>query len=323
VAAGWSPSPARAIAQANLGDAAAGAEDAHRALALARQSGYRTGEMTALTSLGIIAHYGGDDQDALARARQAQEFLTADTPGYMARLWHAFLVIMLADVGDLDAARHACLDGLARCREADDPGDLARLLMARAHVAGLAGDPAEMRTNLKEAVELAARVGDPVNLRNCVQEYGTLCAMTKHWAAAVTLWAALAADEERTGIPGNPVPDSAIREYLPTIERTLKPAQLRRAHDRGARMTLVAAAEFATMLTAPPETEPTPAAVGLTERERELVSLVAQGRTNAEIAAQLFISGRTVSSHLDRVRDKTGCRRRADLTRLALQAGLV
>ena len=61
----------------------------------------------------------------------------------------------------------------------------------------------------------------------------------------------------------------------------------------------------------------------LSARERELVTLVAQGRTDAQIAAQLYISIRTVSSHLDRIRDKTGCRRRADLTRLALQAGLV
>jgi DNA-binding CsgD family transcriptional regulator len=34
-------------------------------------------------------------------------------------------------------------------------------------------------------------------------------------------------------------------------------------------------------------------------------------------------SVRTVGSHLDRIRDKTGCRRRADLTRLALDARLV
>jgi DNA-binding CsgD family transcriptional regulator len=52
----------------------------------------------------------------------------------------------------------------------------------------------------------------------------------------------------------------------------------------------------------------------LSARERELVTLVAHGRTNAEIAAQLFISARAVGSHLDRIRDKTGCRRRADLT---------
>jgi len=60
-----------------------------------------------------------------------------------------------------------------------------------------------------------------------------------------------------------------------------------------------------------------------TTRERELVTLVAQGRTDAQIAAQLSVSARTVSSRLGRIRDKTGCRRRADLTSLALRAGLI
>ena len=88
-------------------------------------------------------------------------------------------------------------------------------------------------------------------------------------------------------------------------------------------MTLAAAAEFVTLLTSPEKNEPPSPASDLTDRERELVTLVAQGRTNAQIAAQLFISIRTVSSHLDRIRDKTGYRRRADLTRLALNQGLV
>ena len=90
-------------------------------------------------------------------------------------------------------------------------------------------------------------------------------------------------------------------------------------------MTLETAAEFATMLTAPDQQAPAspPALAQLSTREGELVTLVAQGRTDAQIAGQLYISVRTVRSHLDRIRDKTGCRRRADLTRLALQAGLV
>jgi DNA-binding CsgD family transcriptional regulator len=79
------------------------------------------------------------------------------------------------------------------------------------------------------------------------------------------------------------------------------------------------------MLTDPSGPQPPTAAGpdGLSGRERELVTLVAQGRTDAQIAAELYISVRTVRSHLDRIRDKTGCRRRADLTRLALSAGLV
>ena len=89
-------------------------------------------------------------------------------------------------------------------------------------------------------------------------------------------------------------------------------------------MSLATAAEYALMLTDPgPPHLASPDPGKLSARERELVTLVAQGRTNAQIAAELHISVRTVSSHLDRVRDKTGCRRRADLTRLALSARLV
>ena len=91
-------------------------------------------------------------------------------------------------------------------------------------------------------------------------------------------------------------------------------------------MSLAAVAQYAALLTAPGP--PPAAAMGtgqakLSARERELVTLVAQGRTDAQIAGQLYISIRTVRSHLDRIRDKTGCRRRADLTRLALREGLV
>jgi DNA-binding CsgD family transcriptional regulator len=92
-------------------------------------------------------------------------------------------------------------------------------------------------------------------------------------------------------------------------------------------MSMTTAAEYALMLTAPDPPPPTGTGTAgpgqLSPRERELVIMVAQGRTDAQIAAELYISIRTVRSHLDRIRDKTGCRRRADLTRLALAAGLL
>lgn len=57
----------------------------------------------------------------------------------------------------------------------------------------------------------------------------------------------------------------------------------------------------------------------LTAREREILSLLADGETDAYIAERLFISVSTVRSHLDRIRDKTGHRRRAELARLAFE----
>lgn len=63
--------------------------------------------------------------------------------------------------------------------------------------------------------------------------------------------------------------------------------------------------------------------VQLSNREREILKLVAEGLTDVEIALQLHLSRKTVESHLDRIRDKTGCRRRPDLTRFAVKLGIL
>ncbi|MEU9126183.1 response regulator transcription factor [Streptomyces sp. NPDC048506] len=60
----------------------------------------------------------------------------------------------------------------------------------------------------------------------------------------------------------------------------------------------------------------------LTDRERQILQLLASGATDREIAVKLDITENTVHSHLDRLRSKSGFRRRADLTRLALRYGL-
>ncbi|MGW1503727.1 LuxR C-terminal-related transcriptional regulator [Streptomyces mirabilis] len=57
----------------------------------------------------------------------------------------------------------------------------------------------------------------------------------------------------------------------------------------------------------------------ITDREMQILELVASGATDREIASELKISEHTVHSHLDRLGSKTGSRRRADLIRLALQ----
>jgi len=58
----------------------------------------------------------------------------------------------------------------------------------------------------------------------------------------------------------------------------------------------------------------------LTEREREILTLLAAGHQNRQIAAQLGISPRTVEVHKARIMEKLGCRSLADLIRLNLAA---
>jgi DNA-binding NarL/FixJ family response regulator len=57
----------------------------------------------------------------------------------------------------------------------------------------------------------------------------------------------------------------------------------------------------------------------LGQRELDVLRLVVQGKTDNEIGAELYISPRTVQNHLTRIREKTGLRRRSELTRWAVE----
>ncbi|MFP5327378.1 MAG: response regulator [Acidimicrobiia bacterium] len=61
----------------------------------------------------------------------------------------------------------------------------------------------------------------------------------------------------------------------------------------------------------------------LSERELEVLRLVALGNTNAEIAAELYVSVRTVETHRAHVQQKLGIKARADLVRYAREHGLL
>jgi DNA-binding NarL/FixJ family response regulator len=70
------------------------------------------------------------------------------------------------------------------------------------------------------------------------------------------------------------------------------------------------------------ETSPS-ALAGLTDREREVVALVAQGLSNDEIAAEWVVSAATVRTHVSRAMMKLHARDRAQLVVMAYQSGLV
>ncbi len=61
----------------------------------------------------------------------------------------------------------------------------------------------------------------------------------------------------------------------------------------------------------------------LTEREREVLALVAEGRSNSEIAEKLFISPATAKTHVSRIMTKLGARDRTQLVVTAYETGLV
>ena len=231
---------------------------------------------------------------------------------------------MLIAAGDLAAAGPLCSATLARSRDAGDLFNQAGLLAMMVTLDLEAGRLQDAAAHLREALQLDTRTGTWLGCTASWMWCGLLCAATWRYAEAVTVWAAHAALMRHEKIPDTPLEARLRREPQRKARQALGPARARAAEERGMAMTMATAAEYALLLTDPGP--PLSAGQGprtLSARERELVTLVARGRTDAQIAAQLYISIRTVRSHLDRIRDKTGCRRRADLTRLALSTELI
>jgi len=311
-----------------MGRIAEAAGDARRSLALARDGGHPGAEALALAVLSLVACVVGDRVGAVQLARQAERIL-AGLHGPAARVCGHTLTTVLIEVGDLAAAERTCAAGLAGARDVDDLWSLGNLLEKRVVLDLASGRYADAASHLREALQTALRAGVRRKVLEDLDCCGYLCALTGRCAEAVTVWAAVVAlGREGFSVPLHPdLPEGWLerREPLREARRVLGSAQAQAAEERGNAMSLAAAAEYVLMLTAadPQSPDAAPGLEALSPRERELITLVAQGHTDAQIAGQLHISVRTVSSHLDRIRDKTGCRRRADLTRLALSAGLV
>jgi DNA-binding NarL/FixJ family response regulator len=117
----------------------------------------------------------------------------------------------------------------------------------------------------------------------------------------------------RAGASGFLVKDMALEEILAAVrvvaagDALLAPSVTRRL-----------IADFATR--SPARSRPI---AGITEREREVLTLVGRGLTNAEIAGQLFISVATAKAHVARLLNKLEARDRVQLVIIAHEAGVV
>ena len=315
---------ARANSLTNLGRVPEGAQDARRALALARQIGYPAGEAMALAQLGL-ATYGRDAGKAVEWGRQACQIDATRIPGSLTRTCITYLTLFLLEAGDVAAAHNYCADGLALARAAGDRQDQVDYLELGTDLDLRSGQLDDASLHLREALALSKQIGGRGQLAECVDYCGHLCALTGRLDEAITLWAAYTEWRQDTGTSDQTQDVQRRQESQRKASQTLGTSRAEAAKVRGTAMDLDTAVEFAIMLTGPAAPAPqAPAGLGeLSAREQELVALVARGRTDNQIAGQLYITVSTVRSHLDRIRDKTSYRRRADLTRLALEMGLV
>jgi predicted ATPase/class 3 adenylate cyclase/DNA-binding CsgD family transcriptional regulator len=232
--------------------------------------------------------------------------------------------VQALQAGDIPAAR-AHLDAAAQAMQAIGENS-ANVSVNRGWVLRQEGDPDAARSKFEASLRTARRNGDRSGIAYASLGLACLAADRGDGHQAGVLHGVAQAFLDRAGEPWQDPEARYRQESLDDVRARFGDDQADRAYAEGMALNVDEALDLARgQLTATDPRQPPepPGLAQLSARERELVILVARGATDAQIAAQLYIAVSTVRTHLDRIRDKTGCRRRADLTRLALQAGLI
>jgi len=195
--------------------------------------------------------------------------------------------------------------GLALAREVGDRAGTSAALYILATVAHASEDHERARGLFEEGLELTAEVGDRANVAYCLEGLAAVAASEGRVRRAARLWGteeALLEEIEATAYPH--APDPSVQEARVGAARSqLNEAAWTAAWAEGRAMTPEEAIEYALEPPAMPEEETTPTdyPAGLSAREVEVLKLVARGRTNAQIAQELYISPRTVNAHMGSV----------------------
>jgi DNA-binding CsgD family transcriptional regulator len=268
--------------------------------------------------LAAVAIYEGDPGLTLEWAVAAREHDTGSISGYTDRWRRLMLGSALHDTGDVVAAGTVLRELVALCQRAGDRFMEANALLVLAEGCLETGQTAEGREFANGSLTIFAELNDRLMLTDAFRvaaHYGVADRPTD----AARLIGAREACLGDLGTGPNAHDDAHVETVTQLIARACGAEEIAEARNSGLTMSTDQAVALAHDLLAdvPTDSASDPASV-LSKRERELLSLLAEGLTDVEIGQKLFISVRTVRSHLDRIRDKTGCRRRAELTKLVL-----
>ena len=298
---------------------------AQRALRLARDRGDHPGEARALAVLAFVAVLRGAFDDAHKLGEQAVRVCSDTDTGDGA--WDALAAATVGSsfAGALDVAEAHGSRLLALAERRGNRVELAWAQMMLGAIAGMRGDAVRAINYCRRSLALAVEIGSTRALVNALMGLVQATGLTEGYDLGATLAGAATGVLRRAGFALPRGFDRYLR--LDSYARSfgIDPAPLEPAYEHGKTLTTSDAVELAYTVVAPGDDPPagTGAVDRISPRERQLIGLVAGGLTDAQIAERLSISVRTVRSHLDRIRNKTGARRRADLTRLAVTSGLI
>jgi len=247
---------------------------------------------------------------------------TEDVPGLASSL--SILGFVAVVRHDNERAITLYEESLALARESDN--DLAIVLSSLSGALGYLSRGEHGRA--LELCEQGMRISWRLRMMHPVASYLNVTASVygsrREQALAARLWGAADSLLDSIGSVLAPIEQRFYEPYTAAARSQLDEKTWEAAWTEGHEMTPERAVAYALDLPKPlgPEAQRAAHPAGLSEREAEVLRLVAKGLTNAEVARRLYVSPRTVDRHLSSVYRKLGVGSRTAAARFATENGL-
>ncbi len=272
----------------------------------ARAAGLPDALSQSLAMSSIAATMRGDRAAAQRHLNDARTIVNGlDDLGATLMTYQAQALNGLAD-GDLETVMTAAAEGARLSREAGDLYSLAMMLMNQGYAALGSGALRDAEKWLAEGLRIAYQIDDRVAQCYLLGALGCCAAANRKPHLAATLFGAMENLRTEIGAEIHPSMAPALIQATRSATAALGTATFGTAHDAGRQLSRDAAVRLA--LREP--TAATPIAESdsniLSRRETDVARLVTEGLSNMEIGARLFISERTVESHVRNILTKLG-----------------
>jgi len=277
--------------------------------------------------LGEQTHARALLQEAIGLCRQV---------GYKWGLAHAvgFLGQFSLEQGDLVDACALLTESLRLKQEAGNRRSVAASLFQLATAMMLKGDIVQARTLYEQSLTSATALEHRELIASCLQGLAVALTAQAHPLAAARLWGAAETLLQNSATTLPQVLRARVARAQARARTQLGDKAFAQALAEGRAMTTEQAlacqpaippqqAHLSTLSSPTAPTRPAPSPAGLTTREVEVLRLVAQGLTDAQVAQRLVISHRTVTTHLSSIYNKLGINSRAAAARFAAEHQLI
>jgi predicted ATPase/DNA-binding CsgD family transcriptional regulator len=309
-----------ALSAASQGDQAAASRAGAEALAIGRAIGDADIVAWSLQALGVTAYLERRWDDAATFAGDSLNLANAMGARFTVLSAHVLLGVVHTFRGELDEAIETARTGIRLSEELGETWERAYLLHFLAVALLHRGAPEEAELHARRSLELKAALGDRVGMASAVEALALIAMSRGLGQRAATL---LGAGDALW----RSIPTTILAPYQADHDRTEAEARAAigvagfdAAHLAGVAMTPDDVVAYALELphAAGVLRQPSAPAVAespLSRRELEVAGLVADGATNAQVAARLFISERTVESHVASIFNKLGVDTRLQVAR--------